>query len=72
MENTSLKPKKGFFSFVERTGNALPNPALLFGILALLVLVLSLIGSLLSWGGINPATGETVTEIGRASCRERV
>ena len=63
MEEVSQKPKKGFFNFIEKTGNALPNPTLLFGILALFVLVLSLIGSLLGWGGVNPATGEQVDTI---------
>ena len=63
MEEVSAKPKRGFFNFVERTGNALPNPALLFGILALFVLVLSVICSLLGWGGVNPATGEEVVAI---------
>jgi aminobenzoyl-glutamate transport protein len=58
-----LKPKKGFFYFVEKTGNALPNPALLFGIFALAVLALSVLGSLLGWGGIHPATGEQVNVV---------
>ena len=56
----AIKPQKGFFAFIEKTGNALPNPAILFGIFALIVLVLSLIGSLLGWGGIHPATHEQV------------
>jgi aminobenzoyl-glutamate transport protein len=63
MENTIEKPQKGFFAFIERTGNALPNPTLLFGILALFVLFLSLIGSLLNWSGVNPATGEYVETV---------
>ena len=63
MENIPEKPKKGFFNFIERTGNKLPNPTLLFGILALFVLVLSLIGSLLGWSGVNPATGEQVETV---------
>ncbi|MDR0334007.1 MAG: AbgT family transporter [Dysgonamonadaceae bacterium] len=60
MEEVSLKPKKGFFYFVEKAGNALPNPALLFGIFALTVLVLSAIGALWGWHGAHPATGERV------------
>ncbi|MCL2027678.1 MAG: AbgT family transporter [Bacteroidales bacterium] len=63
MENTVEKPKKGFFYLVEKGGNALPNPTLLFGILALFVLFLSLIGSLLGWGGVNPATNEQVETV---------
>ena len=60
MEKLSTKPKKGFFYFVEKGGNALPHPALLFGLFALTVLVLSAIGSLLGWHGVHPATGEEV------------
>jgi aminobenzoyl-glutamate transport protein len=60
MEEVSLKPKKGFFYFVEKAGNALPNPALLFVIFALIVLVLSAFGALLGWQGEHPATGEQV------------
>ncbi|MCL2303646.1 MAG: AbgT family transporter [Lentimicrobiaceae bacterium] len=60
MEKISTKPKKGFFYYVEKGGNALPHPALLFGLFALIVLVLSAIGSLLGWHGVHPATGEEV------------
>jgi aminobenzoyl-glutamate transport protein len=47
MENKPEEPKNGFFNFIEKTGNALPHPAILFSIFALTVLFLSLIGSLL-------------------------
>ena len=60
MENISTKQKKGFFYYVEKGGNALPHPALLFGIFALSVLVLSAVGAFLGWNGIHPATGEQV------------
>jgi aminobenzoyl-glutamate transport protein len=60
MEKLSTKPKKGFFYYVEKGGNALPHPALLFGIFALTIFVLSGIGSLLGWQGVHPATGEQV------------
>jgi len=60
MEEVSTKPKKGFFYFIEKTGNALPNPALLFGMFALAVLVLSAIGATLGWHGAHPATGERI------------
>jgi len=49
-----------FLTFIEKTGNALPHPAILFGILALITLVLSAVGSLLGWTGLHPATGEQV------------
>ncbi len=51
---------KGFLGFVERAGNALPHPASLFIILALLVLLISWLGSLLGWSATNPATGAEV------------
>jgi aminobenzoyl-glutamate transport protein len=57
---TSYNPKKGFLHYVEKSGNALPHPALLFGMLALLVMAVSVIGSILGWKGVNPATGEHV------------
>ena len=60
MENPSLNPQKGFFYYVEKFGNALPNPALLFGILAIIVLLLSALGALLGWHGAHPATGDPI------------
>jgi aminobenzoyl-glutamate transport protein len=52
--------KKGFFYYVEKGGNALPHPALLFGLFALAILVLSAIGAFLGWNGVHPATGEKI------------
>ncbi len=52
-----------FFNAVEKGGNALPHPAALFGIFALITLAFSAIGYYLQWGGINPATGETVNAV---------
>lgn len=46
--------------FVERAGNALPHPASLFGLLALVVLLVSWIGSLMGWTAVHPATGQPV------------
>ncbi len=63
MERILANSLNRFISIVERGGNALPHPAALFGILALLVLVISFVGHLLNWHGINPANGETVTVI---------
>jgi aminobenzoyl-glutamate transport protein len=64
MNIKNKSPKKGigsrFLSFVERGGNALPHPASLFGILALLVLVLSFFGSLFDWSAVHPATQEII------------
>jgi aminobenzoyl-glutamate transport protein len=47
--------------WVEVGGNALPHPATLFGLLALLVLIFSWLGGyLFDWTAVHPATGETV------------
>lgn len=47
--------------YVERVGNKLPNPAILFGGFALLTLFISWVGTMLGWSGIHPADGTTVT-----------
>ena len=49
-----------FLYFVEKTGNALPHPAILFGLLALATLVLSAFGAILGWSGVHPVTGDPV------------
>ncbi|MCB2218819.1 MAG: AbgT family transporter [Bacteroidetes bacterium] len=55
--------KKSFFTtllnWVEKGGNALPHPATLFGIFALLVLILSAIFYALGTSAVHPVTGET-------------
>lgn len=63
MVDMKSKSGKGFLGIIERGGNALPHPASLFGILAISVLIFSLVGSLLNWNAIHPATGETVGTI---------
>lgn len=52
-----------FLSAVERIGNALPHPATLFGIFAVLVIFLSWIFSLFDLSVLHPATGETVRPV---------
>lgn len=52
-----------FITFVEKGGNALPHPAVLFGSIALLTLLISAIGYNLGWQGVNPATGEKINVI---------
>jgi aminobenzoyl-glutamate transport protein len=58
------KDKRKFFdvflSVVEKGGNALPHPATLFGIFALLILILSGVASWVDWSATHPATGEEV------------
>ena len=48
---------------IERVGNALPHPAALFGIFALITLLFSAIGYWLNWSGVNPANGESIQVI---------
>jgi aminobenzoyl-glutamate transport protein len=67
MKKYVAKSLNKFISVVEKGGNALPHPAALFGILALLVVFISFIGYLLGWQGINPANGETVKVINLVS-----
>ena len=52
-----------FLSTIERGGNALPEPATLFAILAFLVIVISGITSLFDISVIHPGTGETVRPV---------
>jgi aminobenzoyl-glutamate transport protein len=52
-----------FLAAVERGGNALPHPASLFGILALLALFFSWLGSVFDWTVVHPATEETIHTI---------
>ncbi|MGM0649347.1 MAG: AbgT family transporter [Bacteroidota bacterium] len=65
----SKKKKRGqglmnrFLNGVEKVGNALPHPATLFALLAVLALLLSFIGSLLGWHSIHPSTGEEIPVI---------
>lgn len=52
-----------FITIVEKGGNALPHPAALFGIIAVITLLISAMGYFLGWQGVNPATGETIRVI---------
>lgn len=57
-KKTSLMQR--FLNIVEKGGNALPHPATLFLVFALLTLIISWIGSLLGWEIIHPATHELI------------
>lgn len=50
-------------NLIEKGGNALPHPASLFGILALMVLGLSWIGGIMGWSAGHPATGQTISAV---------
>lgn len=58
-----IKPTTIFLNGVEKVGNALPHPATLFGIFALLVLVFSLVFSLFNTSAVHPSTGEVYEAI---------
>lgn len=45
---------------IEIIGNKLPHPATLFGLLALLVALLSWIGSMLGWSVVHPSTQQII------------
>jgi aminobenzoyl-glutamate transport protein len=66
MKSVKEKGRGGFdrfLSVVEKVGNALPHPATLFLIFALLILVISYITSLFDLSVIHPGTGETITPV---------
>jgi aminobenzoyl-glutamate transport protein len=52
-----------FLRIVERGGNALPHPATLFAILALLVIVMSWLASLMDLSVLHPSTGAVVEPV---------
>ena len=52
-----------FLNIVERGGNALPHPATLFAILALLVVLLSWVAAQMGVTVQHPGTGETVSPV---------
>lgn len=52
-----------FLTIVERGGNALPHPATLFALLALLVVIASWLASMAGLSVAHPSTGEIVTPV---------
>jgi aminobenzoyl-glutamate transport protein len=64
MTNETAKRKGAidiFLNFVEKVGNALPHPATLFALFALLVILLSWFVGLFDLSVVHPGTGETIT-----------
>lgn len=55
--------QKGFFDkamdFIEKIGNAMPDPVSLFIILAIVVVVLSAILGSMGYSAVHPGTGKT-------------
>lgn len=60
----SDSPRKGgferFLDGVERVGNKLPDPIVLFLVLILAIVLISALGSVLDWSAIHPNDGSTV------------
>jgi aminobenzoyl-glutamate transport protein len=64
----SLKLQKGklfnrFLNLIEKVGNALPHPASLFAIFAVLILVISAVASACNWNAIHPGTNEVIKPV---------
>ena len=61
------KQQRGFLDklmdFVERIGNALPDPVTLFVILAVIVLALSAIFGSMGVSAVHPGTGKTISVV---------
>ncbi len=56
-----MQERNRFLDGVERLGNALPDPALIFvGMIAVLMAV-SAVGAAAGWSALNPVTGETLS-----------
>ncbi|WP_020402868.1 AbgT family transporter [Gracilimonas tropica] len=67
-EKTPKKPEKKknsffdtFLNFIEKSGNKLPDPAMLFFLLLVLVWILSAILSPIDFGEVHPLTGEELS-----------
>ncbi|HLS30803.1 MAG TPA: AbgT family transporter [Flavobacteriaceae bacterium] len=64
ISKSKSEEKKGIVTkmldFVERAGNKLPDPAILFFVLMLVIWVLSAIFSTVSFAEINPTTGDPI------------
>jgi aminobenzoyl-glutamate transport protein len=70
MTNTTITPKKDTLYYIEKAGNALPHPALLFAIFAFSVLILSAVGSFFGWHGEHDVIGRV--EVNNLLTREGI
>lgn len=61
MKNVKEKNNSGILGWIERTGNRLPDPVLLFVIFAAIIIFISWLGSFLNWSAVNPGDGSIVT-----------
>lgn len=58
--SAEAKENKGFLAWVERVGNKIPHPFILFTILIVIIAVLSFIMSKMGISVVNPSTNEVV------------
>lgn len=58
---TALPLEQGFLARVERLGNRLPDPVLIFLWLIAGVLVLSVVGAAAGWQAVNPVTRQAIS-----------
>ena len=56
-----MQERNRFLDGVERLGNALPDPALIFVGLIALLMAMSAVGAAAGWSAVNPVTGETLS-----------
>lgn len=52
-----------FLSYVEKAGNALPHPAIIFALFAVSVIFLSGVADFLGWQAIHPSTKEVISPV---------
>ncbi|MDR1521136.1 MAG: AbgT family transporter [Planctomycetota bacterium] len=55
-----VRAEKGVLGWVERVGNKLPDPVLLFIIVCAGIMLLSLLGSLLGWSAVHPVNKQVI------------
>ena len=56
-ETLETKKNGGFLGAIERVGNKLPHPVLLFVYFCAAVILLSFLGALLGWSAVHPVDG---------------
>jgi aminobenzoyl-glutamate transport protein len=57
-DDTVSRRQRGFLGFVERLGNLLPEPTMIFVYLILVLMALSALGDVLGWSASLPFSGE--------------
>jgi aminobenzoyl-glutamate transport protein len=64
MNTTNLQPQRGFLAMIERLGNKLPDPIMIFVWLILFLMILSQVGAWLGWSASLPYTGKEAPQWG--------